>query len=312
MELVAGDLQTEVFRWPIIVEQVDDEDTSDIRENQYFISMRRRRNTVWKLNPTQLEAVIGMWAWSCLKTTQKDGSNIRFIASNRHEKVIYHEWIQRRSVLDEQGIIETGNIPCFGMRTLERNPISRITTNHPVRTMCAQDIFISFLSAVSAKVKNCVRGVAILQEHPIRRNQFIWENDQVERMVNCFEDSGLGSREDGYMCTIRALTPWLHSLKLEIRPEIRQQAFLWAARIGHVALVEKLLKGTISDSQSGEENEDAGRDTQDKGTNINGQDEYGATALIWAIYSGSIDTVELLLEEGADVHVKFSMVRFER
>ena len=66
-------------------------------------------------------------------------------------------------------------------------------------------------------------------------------------------------------------------------PDLRSEALLRAAMIGHTSAVEALL---------------------DQGVDANARDEYGRTPLIEAAFGGHTETVRVLLERGADVNAR--------
>ncbi|KAF3182350.1 hypothetical protein TWF788_006265 [Orbilia oligospora] len=82
--------------------------------------------------------------------------------------------------------------------------ISFVATENSRLVMCAQDILISFLGAVLRDVEG-IGGETTLRASVGRQPTFQLQNSQIEEMADYFENSGLGSREDAYMCIIPTL-----------------------------------------------------------------------------------------------------------
>ncbi|KAK6339219.1 hypothetical protein TWF718_008641 [Orbilia javanica] len=187
----------------------------------------RKEGIAWKIDFSDLEALLGIWAWSLLRykadgnsNYRLDKRNIRLIAvapgsSLDETKTWYHVWIQRRSVLEELGNIDRSkpvwtiqNRPLFGCQvSREAGPATQplyVTTQNTTLSMCAHDIFISFLGNLLQNIDE-IGGKTDTRTPFDSQNAFLLRNSQIEEVANLFENSGLGSREDAYMCTIPML-----------------------------------------------------------------------------------------------------------
>lgn len=78
---------------------------------------------------------------------------------------------------------------------------STTAVGHSISAMCAQDIYQSFLCAITAVVDSIGGQTKGLQ----RSEKFCLTNDLLSRLADCFTESGLGSRQDAYLIIIPAL-----------------------------------------------------------------------------------------------------------
>ncbi|KAF3935762.1 Ankyrin-1 [Dactylella cylindrospora] len=183
----------------------------------------RKEGLAWKADCPELEATLGMWAWSLLRHGngrrggRADRKNIRLIAEASgsgldEAKTWYQVWIQRRLVLEEEGTIvrdhpvwKINNRVLFGCQASQGTGQSLyVLTQNSTLTMCAQDIFMSFLADLFQNITD-IGGETKTRTPFDLQNTFLLQNSQIEEMANRFEDSGLGSREDAYMCIIPLL-----------------------------------------------------------------------------------------------------------
>ncbi|KAF3916932.1 Ankyrin-2 [Orbilia brochopaga] len=143
-------------------------------------------------------------------------------------QIWYHVWIQRRlgascSHLKTGDLIYNdyerycavtthlfGNLESLTPDDIDghqRPPVSalRVKTRNETIEMCAQDIFIFLLLAALQKIPS-IGGKTETREHTGSNwTELALQNSTVEAMADRFETSGLGSREDAYMCIFPVL-----------------------------------------------------------------------------------------------------------
>ncbi|KAF4171487.1 hypothetical protein CNMCM8694_002614 [Aspergillus lentulus] len=79
--------------------------------------------------------------------------------------------------------------------------IISVTAKNSVTKMCAQEIFISFLCAVASIVADL--GCSMVRRRS--SNDFYLVNEKISKLINAFAESGIGSREDAFLCIIPAM-----------------------------------------------------------------------------------------------------------
>lgn len=207
------------LHWPIYIR-------GGLNDEAFYLRLRKE-GLGWKSDCSELEAVIGLWAWSLLRSDCSDGGrssdkrNIRMITAVpdfgiNEAKIWYQAWIQRRLVLEQGNFDRTNTVyrmtegrPLFGCQVSQdigdratAIPLFVFTQNSTL-TMCAQDVFMSFLGAVLRNIDDI--GGKTTVRSSFEQSAFLLENSRIEDMANCFENSGLGSREDAYMCIVPLL-----------------------------------------------------------------------------------------------------------
>ncbi|KAF3132412.1 hypothetical protein TWF594_009541 [Orbilia oligospora] len=225
-----------------------------------------KEGLAWKIDCPELEALLGVWAWSIQRTRHNfnlpasgefyprpiiEGDqtpSLRLISLSRAQpQPVYPVWIRRKLHLEEKLVrphvdrfasrtrnpmehsanpvilncseyswnISSPRFDLFGCQTPYNRPdtfedfkqkvsISFVATKNSRLVMCAQDILISFLGAVLRDVEG-IGGETTLRASVGRQPTFLLQNSQIEEMADYFENSGLGSREDAYMCIIPTL-----------------------------------------------------------------------------------------------------------
>ncbi|KAF3281992.1 hypothetical protein TWF970_001939 [Orbilia oligospora] len=197
-----------------------------------FSLQLRKEGVAWRIDCSELEAILGIWEWSLFRYNagranggdMRKTQTIRLIAAVPNArlgeaKTWYQVWIQRRLTLEQEGeysidrnkpiwTLPIRNLPLFGCQaardvTDTTQPTFVYTKNSPL-TMCAQDVFISFLGNVLREIDE-IGGKTETRTPVDSQNVFLLRNSQIEAMADHFENSGLGSREDAYMCIIPML-----------------------------------------------------------------------------------------------------------
>ncbi|KAK6346840.1 hypothetical protein TWF696_006947 [Orbilia brochopaga] len=211
--------------------------TTPSSELRLHIWKSDRGNVSWKVDRAQLEALLSLWTLSikCQDAAYIQQTGSGFEIRNGHVittdptnwndvKVWASVWIGQMVKLSEvegakvDGILRGRG--CYwkeGTRLFgefEPSPKGNVALNayvyHPdydTLQMCAQDIFKFFLySAFNTDILNNVGGKTEVRTSFIPRGDSLeLENSTIEAMVNRFENAGLGSREDAYVCIIPIL-----------------------------------------------------------------------------------------------------------
>ncbi|KAI5862621.1 ankyrin repeat-containing domain protein [Durotheca rogersii] len=218
----------------------------------------------WEVDISDLEAVLGLWVWS-LKSSEASNDPVPsrrlFSFSESHGErqqptEDFTLWVCRGRVALEgntQNFADWESAPkvassgatlngvrYFGWQALgfisdplllqesSHMPLY-IETKETLEKLCAQDIYLSFITAVAAILRD-VGGETHIRD-PFTEGQmdltnFNWMpeftllNTNLDKMATAFVDSGLGSRQDAYMCIIPPLS--MHS-KLPRVSEVVQE-----------------------------------------------------------------------------------------
>ncbi|KAK6534041.1 hypothetical protein TWF281_005380 [Arthrobotrys megalospora] len=181
----------------------------------------------WKARLSQLEALIGLWALSITIYDIRDGKEDEIIPNHRiistkdfmKTNIWYHVWVQRR-LTGIRGPVPSDLIYKTRNYTVDKHLFGRLSplpsdvpdpevfsvkTQNTTIEMCAQDIFMFFLYAALQDI-NDIKGTTETRDH-VGRNGIVMalQNSTVESLADRFETSGLGSREDAYMCIFPVL-----------------------------------------------------------------------------------------------------------
>jgi ankyrin repeat domain-containing protein 50 len=221
-----------------------------------YLTLRRAQDSVdgsWKVDESELEAVLGLWLWSLhlespahLRGDDFDTGRespavmmkriIALAATNEEfekAEMDFELWVQRetaysnnllkKSLLQQcPDILDELECPVryFGLQAVElpearsSSLILSVTTSNSLAEMCAQDIFVSFLTSITGIIQN-IGGETNTRdpttEAPLYRQRseesgnFLLLNTQIDKIASAFVNSGLGSREEAYMCIIPSL-----------------------------------------------------------------------------------------------------------
>lgn len=182
----------------------------------YPIQLQRMGDTLrWTVDSRELEAVLGLWTWSLLKSDEgfRPGQPLsRLIGQDPKEAMkeetdlYYHKWIFRQK---EARMVAAKMIPAshelFGchLDNLSNDmEILVMKTENQLDTMAAQDLYIHFLNSALEILEELGGEIDIL---PSSRNSFVAHNSRIEELAQCFEINKLGSREDALLCIVPAL-----------------------------------------------------------------------------------------------------------
>ncbi|KAL2003509.1 hypothetical protein VTN02DRAFT_3604 [Thermoascus thermophilus] len=220
MDLLAGwsNKRLDAFQFRIRIEcqPLDGKTCSPLTE-EYPIQLQRTGDTLrWTVDGRELEAVLGLWTWSLLKSDEglfRPGQPLsRLIgpdpqdAMTEETDLYYHKWIFRQT---EAKMVSATMIPAshelFGCHrdTLAGDmEILVVKTPNPLCTMAAQDLYIHFLNAALETLEELGGEVDIL---PSSSNTFVAHSSRIEELARCFESSRLGSKEDALLCIVPTL-----------------------------------------------------------------------------------------------------------
>ncbi|BCR93984.1 ankyrin repeat domain-containing protein [Aspergillus luchuensis] len=181
----------------------------------YTIKLYRSEDTLlWKVDETELEAVLGLWTWSLLKSNSKwlQTGLDRAVGLTKSEAMAeetdlyFHKWIYRHT---EARMVSSKTVSfgseLFGLYS-DKNPGSKeilvVKTQNNLETMAAQDIYIHFLRSVLQDFETIGGDVDV---RPGSQNSYISYSSRLDELVACFESGELGSREDALLCVVPVL-----------------------------------------------------------------------------------------------------------
>jgi ankyrin repeat protein len=325
------------FCWHIIISY---RIATDTRHENFPLHLMKRQESAWKADFPELEALVGLWAWSHRGHDDVHPSkiNARLIALDLGSNLGVFQswndiWIQQtsgsydrpsRPVSAECNADDTQVHRFFGYQAVQQ-PAERCNaegiyfpTQNDTLTMCAQDIFVSFLvialrevesrkedlkeslkeklygsleesleESLEKRLKKRLESLEKISEGKTEakmnlrtdndnRRRFQLKNSSVEDIVGCFERSGLGSRQDAYMCIIP-------TLRWATKTFGRNEGLHLAVNGNYDSEVRVLVKN---------------------GADINAKNKEGLSALHVAVMNGYEKVVGVLLNEGADVEAK--------
>jgi ankyrin repeat protein len=183
------------------------------------------RPSAWTVDDYELEAVLGLWAWTLKEQMKsmpkKHEGEYTYEAHSNRPTIVRILSVQPDSSYDlalwrhfgSAPIIE-GSLSQISPRLLlcglhnsgsKLSPESRVQAQKlegTISKVCAQELYsLFFLSILKAAVKE-IGGDTTVQES---FEGFLLTNTIISHIQQAFTDSGLGSRDDAYACTIPAL-----------------------------------------------------------------------------------------------------------
>ncbi|KAJ5555137.1 hypothetical protein N7461_003607 [Penicillium sp. DV-2018c] len=168
----------------------------------------------WKVEASQLEAILGLWTWSMFKSNDewRTSTLFRLIglsekeASKEETYLCFHKWIFRQT---EARLIRSGladdSHRLFGFEPeggLPEGKVQVVRTENELETMAAQDIFIHFFREICTHVKDLGGEVDVVSAI---HTSFLSSSTRIDELVSCFEAHSLGSREDALLCIVSVL-----------------------------------------------------------------------------------------------------------
>ncbi|KAJ5377374.1 uncharacterized protein N7496_004783 [Penicillium cataractarum] len=167
----------------------------------------------WRVDKNELEAVLGLWVWSLYKSDESWRRPLnRMVGLTREEAgkeetyLLFHKWIfrQTEAKLVSSNMIDSSR-RLFGFDSKEY-PHGKDTlivrTENGIETMIAQDIYIQFLQVAFGCMID-LGGETSLDTG--FQNTLFAHNSHLDKLVQCFEDCHMGSREDALLCLVPAL-----------------------------------------------------------------------------------------------------------
>ncbi|KAL2800813.1 hypothetical protein BJX66DRAFT_100209 [Aspergillus keveii] len=181
----------------------------------YPIVLERSNDTFqWSVDTRELEAILGLWTYSLLKSDPKWLQNplgrsvglTKIEASAEATDLYFHKWIfrQREAQMVSSKMISFSEqtFGCYSDSHPDNKEILVVKTENNLEVMAAQDIYIQFLMSILADLKSSDWDADIVSRS---QNSFFAQCTRIDEVVNCFESGKLGSREDGLLCVVPVL-----------------------------------------------------------------------------------------------------------
>ncbi|KAJ5197928.1 uncharacterized protein N7498_007045 [Penicillium cinerascens] len=180
----------------------------------YPISISRCGDALrWRVNPHELEAILGLWTWSLYKSDKEwrtPLSRLVGLDEAEAEKVemylYFHKWIFRQTEA-KMASLKTmdSSRRLFGFESdvfaYERDLLV-VTTENDLQTMAAQDVYTRFIQSAFSQLTKLGGEVDVSVG---LHGAYVAQNSRINEFVHCFESCSLGSREDALLCIIPAL-----------------------------------------------------------------------------------------------------------
>ncbi|KAL4926940.1 ankyrin repeat domain-containing protein [Aspergillus undulatus] len=181
----------------------------------YPIVLKRSEDAFqWRVDANELEAILGLWTFSLLKSDpnwlQKGlGRAVGLTkdeASAESTDLYFYKWIYRQ----REAMMVSSDMISFPEQTFgyysDNHPdpkdILVVKTENALDLMAAQDIYIQFLMSCLAGLESLGGEVDIV---PVSQTGFIAQSDRLDELVSCFETGNLGSRVDALLCIVPVL-----------------------------------------------------------------------------------------------------------
>ncbi|CAG7918347.1 unnamed protein product [Penicillium olsonii] len=215
--------------------QQDDSKSIEEPPGTYSIGLMRCGDVLrWRVDPNELEAVLGLWVWSLLKSNEhwRGSKFCRLVGLDVNEArleetyLYFHKWIFRQTdarLVSSDAIDNARRLfICEPKEDLSVKTVLTLKTKSPLEYLAAQDIFVEFLKEVMGNMKELGGEVDI---EPVIRGSFLASSTRINELAAEFEDSGLGSRENALLCIIPVLK------KCDLLPELAADSPMVNARI---------------------------------------------------------------------------------
>ncbi|KAL2835081.1 hypothetical protein BDW59DRAFT_2979 [Aspergillus cavernicola] len=212
----------------------------------YPIVLKRSDDTFqWRVDANELEAILGLWVYSLLKSNSKWLQNglgravglTKSEASAETTDLYFHKWIFRQ----REARMVSSRMISFSEQTFgyysdeypEDKDILVVKTENKLEAMAAQDIYIQFLMSILTDLKSLGGDVNMVARS---QNSFFAQNTHLDELVSCFETGSLGSREDALLCIVPVLK------HRNLLPELAADS----------SCVRERVKGSISNANWGD------------------------------------------------------------
>jgi hypothetical protein len=226
-------------KFPILVEFQSGSSTSP-SQGEYTITVQPGEyHSGWKVNPFEVEAVLGLWIWSLLRNNpelQSANRDLVRLLGHDNENVertilCYHKWIYRQTkpelvpsaeILKLSGTFGCGSPkPCDD--TDQRTLVMK--TENGLNALAAQVIYAHFLYSALATLKDLGGDTEILER--TSQNTFVASNSRIEELATSFEKNSLGSREEALACIVpvlsrRNILPKLDAYSFAVRQKVKR------------------------------------------------------------------------------------------
>lgn len=183
---------------------------ADTSRESYSIQSFRGGDTLqWKVEVNELEAVLGLWAWSLCKSNPewRHPQINRLVglgkneASKEQTDACFYKWIFRQTEAKMASSRTSDSFSRLFGFDCDKTPhdLLVVETQNTLETMVAQDIYIHFLGKVLTFLGEFSGEVDVV---PGSQHSFLAQSDSLDDLVSCFEEHGLGSREDALLCIV--------------------------------------------------------------------------------------------------------------
>ncbi|CAG8083174.1 unnamed protein product [Penicillium olsonii] len=202
------------FRLAFKCQQVDSKSIPE-PPGTYSIGLMRCGDVLrWKIDPNELEAVLGLWVWSLHKSSKhwRESKFCRLVgldvneASLEETYLYFHKWIFRQTearLVSSDAIGDTQRLFISEPEEdLSEKSVLVLRTNNPLEYQAAQDIFVHFFKEAMTYLKRLGGEVDI---EPGIRGSFLGSSTRINELVTELERSGLGTREDALLCIVPVL-----------------------------------------------------------------------------------------------------------
>ncbi|KAM5458143.1 hypothetical protein MaudCBS49596_000054 [Microsporum audouinii] len=170
---------------------------------------------IWRVNESELEAVLGLWLWSLRSMGTKMQTPLKRIlsvkphsATEKGPMADFNLWREGGSSSIEETDIELNQQtrPLFGRNNVPSKYHTSCTVfevavdTRSLSIMCAQEIYSLFFSSIIHAIKS-IGGKTGVQ----RSGDFSLANTNISKIQSSFTESGLGSIGDAFTCVFPAL-----------------------------------------------------------------------------------------------------------
>ncbi|KAE8357791.1 hypothetical protein BDV27DRAFT_151028 [Aspergillus caelatus] len=203
----------------------------------YTINLARSDDTLqWRVQEHELEAVLGLWTWSLLNSSPEWLHNGlgRLVGLSESEAraedtdLYFHKWIFRqreaRMVSTKMVCLPQCMFGFYSGHYPNDKEILVVKTENHLETMAAQDIYVQFIRNILQNLGEFCGDTNVVSGS---RDGYIAHNNRLDDLVDCFETSKLGSREDALLCIVpvlrhRGLLPMLSGGSCVVKSRIKE------------------------------------------------------------------------------------------